>query len=263
MDKYQEYIFKTSRSYYGLSVCGKSALEKVIVDDKIIFKQNDDITISDYILYIANIGIKSVFAIVGAKETPLAQELDPVGSSPKSGNQNRFFLPISFDNKIDAIKIVFKNNLADDLIFPVIYEGADKEKYYAKKEQERKDGLLKAADIKFSTGADLVNIYFQPCCDKYEYSEIFLFVPKEEIVKGYTSRGKKVVEIPSWSMIKKCKVPSEDFYKSIGGLAYGTYSFIVKQFDSQNKLLLETDHIEFKINAATPVGHIRPTNVIC
>ena len=82
-------------------------------------------------------------------------------------------------------------------------------------------------------------------------------------LSSYTSGGKKVVEIPSWSMIKKCKVPSEDFYKSIGGLAYGTYSFIVKQFDSQNKLLLETGHIEFKINAATPVGHIRPTNVIC
>ena len=263
MDKYQEYLLKGSENSYTLLMNGEPQT-KIIYDDNIVIKQDEDITISNYMICIANIAIENVFAIVGTKEQPFSKNQESFGSS-KSGFQNRykFCLPISFDNKINAIKIVFKNNLADDLIFPVIYEGADKEKYYAQKEQERKDGLLKAADIKFSTGADLVNIYFQPCCDKYEYSEIFLFVPKEEIVKGYTSGGKKVVEIPSWSMIKKCKVPADDFYKSIGGLAYGTYSFIVKQFDSQNKLLLETNHIEFKINAATPVGHIRPTNVIC
>ncbi len=228
MDKYQEYIFKTSRSYYGLSVCGKSTLEKVVFDDKIIFKQNDDITVSDYILYIANIGFENVFAIVGTKETPLAQELDLVGSSPKSGNQNRFFLPISFDNKIDAIKIVFKNNLADNLIFPVIYEEADKEKYYAKKEQERKDGLLKAASIKVSAGIDLVNIYFQPCCEQYTRTEIVLC--KDNM------------------MLAKYKVDEETFFKSINGLAYGKYEFILKQFDDKGNILLETDKMQFSLS---------------
>lgn len=229
MDKYQEYIFKTSRSYHGLSVCGKSALEKVIFDEKIIFKRNDDITISNYIFYIANVGIEAVFAIVGTKETPLAQELDPVGSSPKSGNQNRFFLPISFDNKIDAIKIVFKNNLADDLLFPVIYEEADKEKYYAKKEQERKDGLLKAASIKVSTGIDLVNIYFQPCCEQYARTEIVLY--KDNM------------------MLAKYKVDEETFFKSINGLAYGKYEFILKQFDDKGNVLLETDKMQFSLSS--------------
>lgn len=228
MDKYQEYIFKTSRSYYGLSVCGKSALEKVIFDDKIIFKQNDDITISDYILYIANIGIKAVFAIVGAKETPLVQELDPVSSSPKSGNQNRFFLPISFDNKIDFIRIVFKNNLADDLFFPVIYEEADKEKYYAKKEQERKDGLLSNANIKVSTGIDLVNIYFQPCCKEYHRTEIILYRDN--------------------MMLAKYKVNEEMFFHPISGLAFGKYEFILKQYDDKGNVILETDKISFSLS---------------
>lgn len=228
MDKYQEYIFKTSRSYYGLSVCGKSALEKVIFDDKIIFKQNDDITISDYILYIANIGIKAVFAIVGAKETPLVQELDPVSSSPKSGNQNRFFLPISFDNKIDFIRIVFKNNLADDLFFPVIYEEADKEKYYAKKEQERKDGLLSNANIKVSTGIDLVNIYFQPCCEEYHRTEIILYRDN--------------------MMLAKYKVNEEMFFHPISGLAFGKYEFILKQYDDKGNVILETEKISFSLS---------------
>lgn len=229
MDKYQEYIFKTSRSYYGLSVCGKSALEKVIFDDKIIFKQNDDITISDYILYIANIGIKAVFAIVGAKETPLAQELDPVGSSSKSGSQNRFFLPIDFENKIDAIKIVFKNNLADNLIFPVIYEEADKEKYYAKKERQKKAELIAQASIKHSTGTDLVNIYFQPCCYDYARTEIALY--KDNM------------------MLAKYKIDEEVFFKSINGLAYGKYEYVLKQFDKNNAVLFETEKISFSISA--------------
>lgn len=220
MDKYQEYIFKTSRSYYGLSVCGKSALEKVIVDDKIIFKQNDDITISDYILYIANIGIKAVFAIVGAKETPLLQQPDPI----TRGTQNRFYLPISFANKIDAIKIVFNDNLADDLIFKVVYEEADKGKYYAQKEKERMEALTKKAEIKVSTGRDLVNIYFQPCCEEYSRTEIVLY--KDNM------------------MLAKYKVDEETFFKSISGLAYGKYQFVMKQY-ANNNLVLETDKMSF------------------
>ena len=260
MDKYQKYIFESSRGCCGLSVCGKYALENVVYDDKIIFKQNEDITITDYVFYIANIGIQSVFAVVGETETPLVEGNIPTSPHYRGEASKGLFLPISFDNKIDFIKIVFKNNLADDLIFPVIYEEADKEKYYAQKEQERKDGLLKAADIKFSTGADLVNIYFQPCCEQYEYTEIMLFIPKEEIVKGYTGDGRKVVEIPAWSMIKKSKVDVEDFYKSIGGLAHGKYSFVLKQFDSKGNLLVETGKIEFSINA--PVAPHRPVNFV-
>ena len=106
----------------------------------------------------------------------------------------------------------------------------------------------------------MVNIYFQPCCEQYEHTEIMLFIPKEEIVKGYTGDGRKVVEIPAWSMIKKSIVDAEDFYKSIGGLARGKYSFVLRQFDSKGALLIETDKIEFSITA--PVIPHRPVNFI-
>lgn len=242
MDKYQEYLFNFSGSYYRLSVCGKSSLEKVVFEDKIIFKQNEDITITDYIFYVANMGIESVFAITNSKETPLAQELD---SQEKS--KNRFLLPIDFNDKIDAIKIIFKNNLADDLILPVLYEEADKEKYYAKKEQERKDGLRKAAAITHSTGADLVNIYFQPCCDEYEYTEIYLYIPQSHVTVG--SPHGPVKKPSSWQLFKKCKVDAEDLYKSINGLAYGTYAYVIKQFDKKGNLLLKTEYITFSLKA--------------
>lgn len=257
MDKYQEFLMNINHSYYSFSINGELSKEKVLIDDKIVLKQDDDIAITNYILYIANESIDTVYAIKGTTKKEFSKEVDPVYSSPKSGNQNRFFVAINFEDKLDEVKIVFKNNLANDLNIPISYILADKDKYYSKKEQERKEALLKTADIKVSTGADLVNIYFQPCCDKYEYTDIQLFIPKEEIVKGYYADGRKVVEIPAWSLIKKCKVDTEEFYKSINGLASGKYSFILKQYDKANTVILETGYIEFTISAPKPHG-IRP-----
>lgn len=257
MDKYQEFLINFNHSYYRFATNGQLSNDTVLIDNKIILSQNEDITINDYILYIANESISSICATKGEAQIELSRELDPVYSSPKSGNQDRFFVSINFEDKFDGIKIVFKNNMADDLYLPLIYNLADKDKYYAKKEQERKDNLLKTADIKVSTGADLVNIYFQPCCDKYEYTDIQLFIPKEEIVKGYYADGRKVVEIPAWSMIKKCKVDPDDFFKSINGLANGKYSFVLRQYDKNSNILLETEYIEFTISTPKPHG-IRP-----
>jgi hypothetical protein len=146
------------------------------------------------------------------------------GEAPKG-----LFLPISFDNKIDFIKIVFKNNLADDFIFSVLYEEADKEKYYALKQQERKNELLKNDSIKVSTGIDLVNIYFQPCCEEYARTEIVLY--KDNM------------------MLAKYKVDEETFFKSINGLAFGKYEFILKQFDDKGNVILETDKMNFSLSS--------------
>lgn len=108
--------------------------------------------------------------------------------------------------------------------------------------------MLKEANIKVSTGADLVNIYFQPCCDKYDHAEIKLFVPKDYVTVG--GPHGPVQKPSSWSIIKKCDIPIEDFYKSINGLAYGQYAFVLKQFDKKENIILETDYITFKISKA-------------
>ena len=48
-------------------------------------------------------------------------------------------------------------------------------------------------------------------------------------------------------MILKTTVENGIFFKSITGLAYGRYAYIVKQFDKSNSLLVETGYIEFEI----------------
>ena len=259
MNKYQEYIMNIHHSY--IYYVSNNANQPCFDGEKITIKQEEDITITKYDFHVANCAIDCVYAIKDGQEKELKTSIDPVYSSPKSGNQKRFSIKIDFNNRIEAIKITFINKIVDDLILPIVYEEADKEKYYAKKEQERKDELLKKANIKVATGADLVNIYFQPCCDKYDHTEILLYIPDNEVRRGYTSSGQEVVDVLSWSLIKKCKVLAEDFYKSINGLAYGKYAFILKQFDKKENILLETDYITFKISKAVTPGY-KPTIVI-
>lgn len=152
-----------------------------------------------------------------------------------------FRLNINLDDKIEKVKVSFRDNLADDYIINVVYQEADKEKYNEKLTMEHRAELLKVANIKVSTGADLVNIYFQPCCDNYACTEIALY--KENM------------------MLAKYKVEEDVFFKSINGLAYGEYEFILKQFDDKGNIILESDKISFSISRPTHEG-MNVVNVI-
>ena len=55
-------------------------------------------------------------------------------------------------------------------------------------------------------------------------------------------------------MLAKYKIDEEAFFKSIGGLAYGKYTFVLKQFDKDSNALFETEHIEFTISSPKPQG---------
>lgn len=164
-----------------------------------------------------------------------------------------FVVLLDFENRVEQIKIVFADNLADDYVFTVRYVEADKELYCKKQKEKLKADRLAAAQIKHATGADLVNIYFQPCCTDYEYTEIYLYIPQDYATVGGPCGPVK--KPSSWQLFKKCKVPSEDFYKSISGLAYGTYAYVVKQFDKKGNVLLETEYMEFSLEAPMrPIG---------
>ena len=68
----------------------------------------------------------------------------------------------------------------------MIYVEADKEKYYARKEEERKRRLLENAYVKAAVGANLVNVYFQPCCEEYGYTEIDFYVTKNKTSNAFS-----------------------------------------------------------------------------
>ena len=240
MDKYQKYLLDK----YGDSLLNvvfvrpiqedkRNETRYIFCDEKsnsLIIEQDEDINKTQYYLLVPSSAnryeiISNVFVYKNNewKECEIEQKV--------------FKTIIDFNDRVEKIKITFVNGLADELIIPLAYKEANVEKYYAKKEQEYKDNLLKIANIKVSTGADLVNIYFQPCCDNYACTEIALY--KENM------------------MLAKYKVEEDVFFKSINGLAYGKYSFILKQYDKDNAIILETGHIEFTIS--TPNTHgVRP-----
>lgn len=259
MDNYQKYLMDFKDSYYRFATNGNLAKESVLVGDKIVLTQNDDISISDYVLDIVNESIESVFAIKDSERKEFSKKVDDTSTSTffRDEPKEKFFIAIDFENKFDGIEIVFKNNLADNLFLPIEYVLADKEKYYAKKEQERKDNLLKTASIKVSTGADLVNIYFQPCASTYS----------KAVVELYTATGKfEQQHIPSHCitfinetapakllggtinmMIGRFEVEQGMFFKSVAGLAHGVYAIKLIQFDENNNELLNSDEFFFVI----------------
>lgn len=219
-------------------------------NDSFNITQDFDINIKKYVL-IPNISNRSILIsgiLVKKKKTwtniPLENGL--------------YKILFDFDDPINAIKFKFINNLADDYILKITSTESDKKAYYAKKEEERLEQLKEKASIKISTGLSLVNIYFQPCCDEYSYTEILLYIPNEDTI--IDNRGIKTIK-KSWSLIKKNRVNKDEFYLSISGLAYGDYAFVLKQYGKSNKLLYETDYISFEIKDNS-YHDIRPRVII-
>lgn len=251
MNQYQEYLMNISRAemFYSRKSGTKNTVEKLSYE-KLIITQSDDINITTYPLFIINQSIQNVYFLFGNKEIIIDTMEKPISPITKVGI-SYFYGILDFENKADALKIVFKNNLADDLIIPIEYIEADKEKYYNKIEKAKNDDLLAKAQIKHSTGADLVNIYFQPCCDAYAKTEIELYLakgrfsqPSGQCVTFFTPQllGGQVEQL-----IGKYLIDDGSLFKSISGLAKRVYCYKVRQFDINGKILCESDLSFFSI----------------
>lgn len=226
MNKYQEFLI--GKCFRRFDRNNRKYFKFVEENDKIILEQDENIELIDYTLTLSNIYVETIEKILILKNDKW-KEIE---------TNETISINLNFLDKTQQIKFVFKNNIADDYIVNIEYVEANKEIYYAKKANEYRDKLLKNINVKCSTGADLVNIYFQPCCDKYSYSEIELY--KENM------------------KIAKYKVDSEILFKSINGLAYGKYEFVLNQFNSNGTLLISTGKISFSISGPRMniVGHV-------
>lgn len=217
MNNYQKYFLKED-AYIDCFALGSDincSLDRTLENGVVRIKQNEDISIKEYTL-----ASRYPFDYLCENEWRKSSKME-----------NRVWQIAKFDwaVPIEKVRFLVDNEFVEALEINIEYEFADVEAYNKKQEQKRKNDLIEKASIKHSTGADLVNIYFQPCSSDYIRTEIALY--------------------RDGLMLSKYKVDEESFFKSIGGLAYGTYSFIVKQFDKSDNLLLETEHIEFTVKA--------------
>ena len=248
MNKYQKFLINACDFYY---VCNGKSIP-CLSNEQIVIKQNEDITITKYMLSISKKVINTIFSI----KEGVFEELKLKESYLSS---QTFDLEIDFENRIEAIKIVFIDNLADDLIIPIVYQEASKELYFAKKEQERKESLIKNAQIKHSTGEDLVNIYFQPCNDNCAKTVIELWIAKgkRENHHGMIPYVPKLIGGEPEQLIAKYNVEEGAYFKSINGLAKGVYGYKIMQYDKENNIIMESDFNYFDIGVLNrPIGRI-------
>lgn len=252
MNQYQKFLMNISRAemFYSRRNGEKNTVEK-LSGDKFVITQSDDITITQYPFFIINKSIKDIYLIFGKKEVKVATMDKPIYPITKVGI-SYFYGIFDFENKAEAIRIVFKNDLADDLIIPIEYVESDRDKYYSKIARDRNDSLLAKAQIKHSTGANLVNIYFQPCCDAYVKTEIELYLakgrfsqPSSQCITFFTAQlmGGQIEQL-----IGRYIIEDGSLFKSISGLAKRVYGYKVKQFDKEGKILCESDFAFFSIN---------------
>ena len=88
----------------------------------------------------------------------------------------------------------------------------------------------------------MVNVYFKPCCDDYVRTEIVLY--RDDM------------------LLAKFKVDDDFYFKSISGLAYGKYDFVLRQYGKDDFLIFETDYIQFQIEASVRIkGHVNTYNI--
>lgn len=217
MNKYQEFILTQTICSISTdtTMVGAEQISKLISSDgELQVKQNE------------NYNIKKHNIIFDASTIECA---NLNGQKYSSVDGKTVIVPIDFDTPAKELVLCFVDDLADPITLKLKFIEADKATYDAKVAQELRHQRITAANISVSTGADLVNIYFQPCCDEYCKTEITLY--KNNM------------------MLARYRVDEECFFKSITGLAYGKYAFVLKQFDLNNQALFETDKMEFSIAA--------------
>lgn len=162
-------------------------------------------------------------------------------------------VPLDFNNRISDIVVHF-HDVIDPMKISIKFIEVDRSIYDEQVRMENETVLIEKACIKVSTGDDLVNIYFQPCSDSYDKTVIELYLAigtyskmaPGAYPKNYVFHPQLLNATPG-QMIGKFKVEEGMMFKSITGLAIGTYGFKLSQYDDNGNLLFKTDYQYFQI----------------
>lgn len=221
-----------------------SLTTKCEFSDVIKIYQREDIFDINYILFLGHKALSgcTIFYKDGSHKEALHYK--------KIKTTNFFAVEVDFElANIERIVFAFINDIAEPLSVPIKLVYSDKELYYEKQNKEQKLKLLSNVSVRHSTGIDLVNIYFQPCCKDYKSTEIILY-SKEGDYGDYGKEG----------LLGKYKVDSDVYFKSLRGLAFGRYAYSIVQYNANGEVLIQTDKIYFTLNRPNYGG--KPTVVI-
>lgn len=131
-------------------------------------------------------------------------------------------IDFDFDNEIKKLELHFNYEIVEPLVIEVETE------LYQEPIIDKTSELLQKLNIKHSCGTNLVTIKFANSTENVALTKISLFDSEKQLMGVF-------------------KVEEGMFYKSITDLAFGKYFYKVEQYDKENKMIVSTDYIEFRI----------------
>lgn len=227
MDKYQKFIldrtvcFISSSKELDPNATKNSVTSFVNESGEFLVKQVENYNIKKHFILFSGVKLASVEVDGSACElieTPKHELLD----------EKTIVVPVDFDKQAKEIKISFRDGLANPLTLKLCFVEADHSIYDSKVQAEINQKICP----EHKTGIDLVNIYWNLVSDNVETTQINLY-----FVSNNSER-----------LISKFK-ESGAMFKSVTGLAFGTYRYEVIEFDKNGKELARTQKIEFKLSA--------------
>lgn len=248
MNKYQKYILERTLCFISkdMEVNDKKPVTNYVNDnDEFMIQQDENYNIKKHNILISGFSISSV-EIDGKKsdkiDTPKLCYLDDKVN----------LAVVDFDNKAKEITFNFANNIAEPLTLKLKFIESDHASFDAKEAESNRQNLMAAANIKLATGADLVNVYFQPVTDNYSHTVIELYLAQGNFEKQHISYGiaanmtpPKLLGGTIESLLGKFKVEDGMFFKAITGLAKGVYGVKLTEFDNNNTPLFSSDVMFF------------------
>lgn len=247
MNKYEEALLK--------KVCNKCVVSIQNLDDKahnnytmsinfdegnFVLNQNENVTLTKYQLLFGFPNENPIeelsYSIKGKKYNAILVDQKnsntlyfPEIYEKCKGQGKLYIVDVDFENKTDYIEFKFINNLVDPIKVDIKYIDANKEKYFQKVEKERVQGLLNKLSLNCKVGDSLVNFFWQNVSDEVAKTRIELFLDNKQLI------------------MREDLAPGMMF-KSIQGLAYGTYYYKVTQLNSKDEIIVSTEMLVFRIS---------------
>ncbi len=247
MNKYQKFILERTLCFVSKDMEAKD--KQVVTNflnnkDEFVVQQDENYNVKKHNIIIGS-NIASV-EIDGEK----CKIIDTPHHSLFDSKMN--LAVVDFDNRAKEITFNFANNIAEPLTLKLKYVESDHASFDAKEAESNRQSLMKAANIKLATGADLVNVYFQPVTENYGHTIIELYLATGNFQRQHISSEVVVHMTPPKllggtieSLLGKFKVEEGMYFKAITGLAKGVYGIKLTEFDNNNKSLFSSDVMFF------------------
>jgi len=238
MNKYQKFILERTLCFISkdMEVNDKKAVTNYVNDnDEFMIQQDENYNIKKHNIIVGGLSIDSI-EIDGKKDDKMNLAV------------------VDFDNRAKEITFNFANNVAEPLTLKLKFIESNHASFDAKEAENNHQNLMATANIKLATGADLVNVYFQPVTNNYSYTVIELYLAQGSFEKQHISSGvayklppAKLLGGTIESLLGKFKVEDGMFFKAITGLANGVYGVKITEFDKNEKPLFSSDVMFFVI----------------